>query len=71
MYQPMNEQLFVTSLADADRCLMSTLAASDGLEFALYFRIEYADEIARALWESAKYRIYHSTSDAHCSHVMH
>lgn len=56
MYLLNDEQLFVTSLADADQCLMSSLAVSHGLEFAAAFRIEYAEQVTKAMWMSAQSR---------------
>lgn len=54
MCQSFDEQSFVASLADADRCLMGSLTVSHGLEFAVAFRIEHADEVAKAMWAAAK-----------------
>lgn len=47
-------KLAIARIATADRLLMHSLMTSHGPEFAAVFRIEYAEEVARAIWLAAQ-----------------
>lgn len=53
MFHHVNDHEVVSRLAEADRCLILELVASHGLEFATAFRIDFATEVAKAMWSVA------------------
>lgn len=59
----MDEQAMAVHLARADRQLMSQLILSHGPAFALAFRLDFAEQVARAMCRVACARI-HSTSSS-------
>ena len=42
----------IAQVAAADRFLMRSLIASHGTDFAATFRVEFAEEVARATWQA-------------------
>ena len=53
MFKDSVEQDMIARVTQADYQLMRELAASHGLAFAAAFRIEHANEVARAMWSVA------------------
>ena len=50
MFEKVCEQEIVARLTPAAKMLMLDLATSHGLAFAAAFRIDHANEVAKALW---------------------
>lgn len=71
MFNSSVEQGTIARLAQAECRLMRELAASHGLAFAAAFRIEHANEVARAMWSVATTQAARGESFAELNSIGH